>query len=395
VTRPLADTRDSDVGVGTRLEGASIVEPAGRFRCYLGAAPGVRKTYAVLNEGHRRKQRGTEVVVGFVECHGRPFTEQLVDGLEVVEHQVVEFQGRHCREMDLGAILKRHPDVVLVDELAHINVAGSERNQKRWQDVMDLLNAGINVITTVNIRHLEGMADAVEEFTNLPIRERVPDWVLRRADQIELVDSSPEQLRRRLLHGNICPTEQVPRELGGFFRRDNLIALREMALRFVADESDIKLLNTLRGYEPSNRFEASERILVAVTGAPGTEVIVHRASRMARRMKADLQVVHIVSGENIHAHSDGRLAALRQLAFDVGGEWNEYHADDAARGLVEFASTRNITQIVVGSSGPTRRREWFGGGSFARNVTRIAADAAIDIHIVARRAPGHSFDGRQ
>ena len=203
----------------TQTDTADSVEPAGHFRLYLGAAAGVGKTYAMLNEGHRRKQRGTDVIIGFVECHRRPLTEDLISDLEVVPSKAVEYRGTVFEEMDLDAVLARHPKVALVDELAHTNVPGSSHNKKRWQDIMELLDAGIDVITAVNIQHFESIADAVEQITGVPIRERVPDWVLRKADQIELVDSSPEQLRRRMLHGNIYPPEKVPQGSDQFFSR--------------------------------------------------------------------------------------------------------------------------------------------------------------------------------
>src|SRR5580693_7665325 len=231
----------SDVAAA-ESEAAGEVEQVGPFRIYLGAAPGVGKTYAMLSEGHRRRGRGTDVVVGFVESYGRPHTEELINGLEIIPRKVVDYRGRRLQEMDLDAVLRRHPDVALVDELAHTNVPGSGRHEKRWQDVVDILGAGISVITTVNIEHLESIADAVEPLTGTKVRERIPDSVVRKADQVELIDSSPEQLRRRLLHGNIYPKDRIPQALTHFFRTDNLIALRELALRFVADESDEELL---------------------------------------------------------------------------------------------------------------------------------------------------------
>ncbi len=324
------------------------------------------------------------MVIGFVECHGRPLTEHLMEGLEMVERRVVEYRGTRFEEMDLEATLARHPGVALVDELAHTNVPGAGRNEKRWQDVMELLHAGIDVITTVNIQHLEGIADAVEEITNIPVRERVPDWVIRKADQIELVDSSPEQLRR-LLHGNVYPAEQIPFALNNYFGKDNLVALRELALRFLADESDVELLNYLRGRSSANRFETKERILVAVTAAPGTEAMIRRASRMASRMKADLQTLHIVTRDNVRPRASEQWIALRQLGADVGAEWNEIRSDDPAGALIDFARSREITQIVVGSSQRSRRQEWMGGGSFVRKVSRLAGEAEIDVHIIARR----------
>jgi two-component system sensor histidine kinase KdpD len=358
------------------------VEPAGHFRLYLGAAAGVGKTYAMLNEGHRRKQRGTDVVIGFVECHKRPNTEELIKDLEEVPRRPVEYRGTVFEEMDLDAVLRRHPKVALVDELAHTNVPGSGHNEKRWQDVMDLLGAGIDVITTVNIQHLESIADAVEQITGVPIRERVPDWVLRKADQIELVDSSPEQLRRRMLHGNIYPPEKVPKALTNFFREDNLMALRELALRFLADETEEELLEHLKVRQAGVLWETSERILVGVTGAPGTDVIVRRASRMASRIKAELHVLHIVANEGSGRSKDRQLELLRQLTTDVGAHWNEVQADDPAQALFEFARAH---QIVVGSSGRSRWQELKGGGSIVRKISVLAAPAGIDVHIIARR----------
>src|SRR5271154_2572270 len=298
-----------------------VVEAAGHFRVYLGAAAGVGKTYAMLNEGRRRRDRGTDVVIGFVESHGRERTEAMIGDLEVVPRQKVDYRGSVLEEMDLDAVLQRHPKVALVDELAHTNVPGSGRNEKRWQDVMEVLSAGIDVITTVNIQHLESIADAVEQITGVPIRERVPDWVLRKADQIELVDSSPEQLRRRMLHGNIYPPEKVPKALANFFREDNLMALRELALRFLADETEEELLEHLKDRHAGVLWETSERILVGVTAAPGTDVIVRRASRMASRIKAELHVLHIVSGEDNGRKDEKQLSTLRQLATDVGAHW--------------------------------------------------------------------------
>src|SRR5580698_4541979 len=267
---------------------AGEVEPAGHFRIYLGAAPGVGKTYAMLSEAQRRRGRGADVVAAFVETYGRPLTEELMNGLEVIPRKVVDYRGTRLEEMDLDAVLSRRPEVALVDELAHTNVPGSGRHEKRWQDVLDILGAGIGVITTVNIQHLESIADEVEQMTGTPVKERIPDWVLRKANQIELIDSSPEQLRRRMVHGNIYPPDKVPKALTHFFRTDNLIALRELALRFVADESDEELVEHLRLHQPQTIWETTERIMTAVTAEPGTDVLLRRAARIAFRLKADL-----------------------------------------------------------------------------------------------------------
>ncbi|MGO9342903.1 MAG: sensor protein KdpD [Acidimicrobiales bacterium] len=366
----------------------SVVQEAGRFRIYLGAVAGVGKTYAMLNEGKRRLERGTDIVIGFAECHGRAHTIEMCQGFEAVPRRVVEYRGTTFEEMDLDAVLARKPTVALVDELAHTNVPGSGRHEKRWQDVLELIEAGISVITTVNIQHLESLADAVEQISGIAVRERVPDWVVRSADQIELVDSSPEQLRRRMLHGNIYPREKVPQALTHFFKTENLAALRELALRFLADETDEDLLEYLRRHDVTRIWETTERILVCVTGAPGTDSLLRRSARLAARLKTELHVVH-VSGDTIMSKGNSAaIDALRKLSDDLGAQWDELAADDPAEAIVEYAKTHQITQIVLGSS---RRSRWqeMTRGEVVRRVLRNAHEAGIDVHVIARReAPG-------
>src|SRR3984957_12478818 len=365
-------------------EEADEVEPAGPFRIYLGAAPGVGKSYDMLSEAHRRLGRGADVVVGFVEAYGRPHTEELIDGLEVIPRQVVEYRGSRLEEMDLDAVLRRRPEVALVDELAHTNVPGSGPHEKRWQDVLDILGAGINVITTVNIQHLESIADDVEQMTVAKVRERVPDRVVRQADQIELADSSPEQLRRRMLHGNIYPKKKVPQALSHFFRTDNLIALRELALRFVADESDDELLDHLRQRQSQVLWETTERIMVAVSAEPGSDVLLRRAARIASRVKGELDVLHVVL-DDASPPSEGRsIDELRELAGNLGARWNEVQDDDPAQGIVSFARQHQITQIVIGSI----QRGWWhfaDGGPILRRVIHEAGASGIDVHIIAHQ----------
>lgn len=230
----------------TRQRHGSAAEPTAHFHVYVGAAAGAGTTVAMLEEGRRLRIGGTDVVVGFVETHGRPRTAALIRDLEVVPRKAVAFEGASLEEMDPRAVLERNPHVVLVDELAHINVPGSGGNEMRWQDVDELLGAGIAVNTTVSVQHLESVADAVEQLTGAKVEGRVPDWVVRRADKIELIDSSPEQLRRRLVHGNIYPPEHIQDALRHVFRSENLVALRELALRFVAGETEDELLEYLR-----------------------------------------------------------------------------------------------------------------------------------------------------
>jgi len=358
------------------------VGPTGRFRIYMGAAAGVGKTFAMLDEGWRRHRRGADVVIGFVETHGRPRTAELIRDLEVVPRKVVEYRGGTFEEMDLDAVLARHPEVALVDELAHTNVPGSGRHDKRWQDVIELLDAGIAVITTVNVQHLESIADAVEHMTGARVRERVPDWVVRRADQLELIDSSPEQLRRRLVHGNIYPPEKVEGALANFFKTENLVALRELALRFVADETEEELLDYLRGRDTGAVWDTRERIMVAVTGAPGTDNVVRRAARIAARTKGDFLAVHVVSAEQGGSRS---LDDLHKLADDLGAEWHQINRDDPARALVDFAEEHQVTQIVLGASRRSRWEEWTKGSVVSR-VIRFASDSDVDVHVIARRS---------
>jgi len=362
-----------------------VVEAAGRFRIYLGSAAGVGKTYAMLGEGQRRRGRGADVVIGFVETHGRQHTQDLIGGIEVVPRKIVEYRGSRLEEMDLDAVLARRPKIALVDELAHTNVPGSGPNEKRWHDVLDILAAGIDVITTVNVQHLESIADEVEHMTGARVRERVPDWVVRKADQIELVDSSPEQLRRRMIHGNIYPAERVPQALTHFFRTDNLTALRELALRFLADETDEELLERLKRHNVQTVWETAERIMVAVAAAPGSGALIRRAARIAARVRADLDVLHVVSADGCSPENVHRVAELRETAEDVGARWFEVQEDDTADAIARFARERQITQIVIGASRRGRWQQLAGGGSNVARVIRTAGAVGIDVHVIARR----------
>ncbi|HYA45050.1 MAG TPA: universal stress protein [Acidimicrobiales bacterium] len=395
--------KDAEANAGTAIQGgtepvpapragtfnddaAGVVAPAGHFRIYLGAAAGVGKTYDMLNEGKRRLKRGTDVVIGFVECHKRPLTEALVEGFEVVPRRRVEYRGTVFEEMDLDAVLRRNPKVALIDELAHTNVPGSGRYEKRWQDVLEVLDAGIDVISTVNIQHLESIADAVEQMTGIRVRERVPDWVVRKANQIELVDSSPEALRRRMLHGNIYPPDKVPYALGHFFQTDNLIALRELALRFLADETEEELLEHLKKHSERRLWETRERILVAVTTAPGTDILLRRAARLATRAKGELNVLHVVSSDATRPKDGQVRESLRKLATDLGAHWEEIQHNDPAEAITDFARDHQVTQIVIGSSQRNRWQELTGsGGAVVRRVIRRAGPLGIDVHVIARR----------
>jgi two-component system sensor histidine kinase KdpD len=367
------------------------VRPTGRFRVYLGAAAGVGKTCAMLDEGWRRFQRGSDVVAGFVETHKRPYTLEQLRDIPVVPRQQVEYRGSVWEEMDLDAVLARKPEVALVDELAHTNVPGSGRHEKRWEDVLEILDAGIAVITTVNVQHLESLADPVERITGVSVRERVPDWVVRKADQIELIDSSADQLRRRMLHGNIYPSEKVPAALNGFFRAENLAALRELSLRFVADETEEELLDYLRTRGAAGKlWETTERIMVAITGAPGNASVIRRAARIAARLKAPLIAVHVQSSD-----ADGRHSStdeLQDLVRAVGGTWQRLEGDDVAKTIFAAAVDQQITQIVLGTSRLTRWQSMT-RGSVIQAILRMASENDVDVHVIARRdEPGDRPD---
>src|ERR1022692_4521523 len=257
-------------------------EGRGQLRIYLGSAAGVGKTFAMLNGGHRRQERGTEVVVAFVETHGRQHTAALLGGLEIMPRARLAYRDTFFEEMDIDAVLARAPEIALVDEFAHTNVPGS-RNAKRWQDVEELLQAGIDVISTVNIQHLESLNDVVEKITGVPQRETVPDAVVRAADQVELVDMTPEVLRRRMAHGNIYPAEKIDAALTHYFRAGNLAALRELALLWLADKVDEGLQDYRAAHHIQGTWEARERVVVALTGGPEGDTLIRRAARIAAR----------------------------------------------------------------------------------------------------------------
>ena len=352
----------------------------GQLRVYLGAAPGVGKTYKMLEEGNRRAERGTDVVVGYVETHGRPHTEAMVGDLEVVPRTTVSYRGVTFTEMDVDAILARRPEVVLVDELAHTNVPGS-RNAKRWQDLQELLDAGITVIATLNIQHLESINDVVQQITGIPQRETVPDAVVRRAEQIELVDMTPEALRRRMAHGNIYKPEKIDAALGNYFRIGNLTALRELALLWVADKVDEQLDRYRADHQIQATWETRERVVVALTGGPEGDTLIRRAARIAARTKgADLLAVHVSRSDGLASGADpANLARQRTLVESVGGTYHQVVGNDIPRALLDFARGVNATQLVLGASRRSRLAHMFSPGV---GVTTTAESGTIDVHLV-------------
>ncbi|MBB5776329.1 ATP-binding protein [Nonomuraea jabiensis] len=366
----------------------------GRLRVYLGAAPGVGKTYAMLSEGRRGMERGRDVVVGFVETHGRARTAALLQGMEVIPRRTMTHRGATFTELDAEEVIARGPKVALIDELAHTNVPGS-RNVKRWQDIDDILDAGIDVISTVNIQHLESVNDVVQEITGVPQRETVPDEVVRRADQVELIDMSPEALRRRLAHGNVYAPAKVDAALSNYFRVGNLTALRELALLWVAGKVDDQLDRYRAEHGIATIWEARERVVVALTGGPEGDTLVRRAARIAARTKgADLLAVHVTSADGLTGADPAGLARQRTLVESMGGTYHQVVGDDIPQALLDFARGVNATQLVLGASRRGRFAQIFSRGV---GVETTARSGSIDVHMIThdevrkgRRRPARS-----
>ncbi|WBB78519.1 DUF4118 domain-containing protein [Micromonospora sp. WMMD882] len=363
--------------------------PRGELRIYLGAAPGVGKTYAMLEEAQRRAERGTDVVVGLAETHGRPHTAAMIGDLEIVPRRTLHYRDAEFTEMDLDAVLARRPEVAVVDELAHTNVPGS-RHDKRWQDIQELLDAGITVLTTVNIQHLESLNDVVAQITGTTQRETVPDAVVRAAEQVELVDMTPEALRRRMAHGNIYRPDRIDAALGNYFRLGNLTALRELALLWLADKVDAQLDAYRSQQGISATWEARERVVVALTGGPEGETLIRRAARIAARGKgADLLAVHVARSDGLAGADPAQLARQRVLAESLGGTYHHVLGTDVPAALLDFARGVNATQLVLGASRRGRFAQLFSRGV---GVTTTALSGPIDVHLVTHPEAGR---GRQ
>ena len=356
----------------------------GRLRVLLGAAPGVGKTYAMLDEGKHLRAGGSDVVIAVVETHGRAATAAMTEGLEVVPRHYVERRGIELPEMDLDEVLARHPDVALVDELAHTNAPGS-RNEKRWQDVEELLEAGIDVISTVNIQHIESLNDVVEQITGVPQRETVPDTVLRRASQVEVVDLAPQALRDRLSSGKVYPAERIDAALSNYFRLGNLTALRELALLWVADEVDHALADYRSEHGIDSRWEARERVVVALTGGREGETLLRRGARIAVRAGGgELLAVHVTTEDGLRSPHPGELARQRGLVDKLGGSFHQLVGDDIPETLIEFAKSVNATQLVIGASRRGKLSRLLTGHDVEADIIR--ASGAIDVHIVSHDA---------
>jgi two-component system, OmpR family, sensor histidine kinase KdpD len=364
----------------------------GELRIYLGAAPGVGKTYTMLEEAHRRADRGTDVVVALVETHGRKHTQAMIGDLEVVPRKTIWYRGAEFTEMDVDAVLARKPELAVVDELAHTNVPGS-RNAKRWQDVQELLDAGISVLSNINVQHLESLNDVVAQITGIEQRETVPDAVVRAAEQVELVDMTPEALRRRMAHGNIYRPEKIDAALGNYFRTGNLTALRELALLWLADKVDDQLDKYRADHHINATWETRERVVVALTGGPEGETLIRRAARIAARNKgSDLMAVHVIRSDGLAGADPAALARQRVLVESLGGSYHQVVGSDIPRALLDFARAVNATQIVLGASSRGKLAQIFSAGV---GVTTTALSGSIDVHLVTHERAGQGRRARR
>jgi two-component system, OmpR family, sensor histidine kinase KdpD len=351
----------------------------GKLRIYLGAAAGVGKTYKMLEEGYRRRSRGTDVVIGLVETHGRPDTAAQIRDLPVVPRRMISYRQGSLEEMDVDAVLSRHPAVALVDELAHTNVPGS-RNAKRWQDVQELLQAGIDVISTVNIQHLASLNDVVKQITGVRQQETIPDAVVREANQIELVDMTPEALRRRMAHGNIYPPAAIDTALANYFRPGNLGALRELALLWMADRVDEDLADYRARHGIRQPWETKERVVVALSGGAEGDPLIRRGARMAARMHGDLLAVHVRTPDGTVQPNTKALDGQRGLLAEMGGSYSDVTGPDVPSALLSFAVAEDATQLLLASSRHSSLYH-LTHGSVTTEVIRRAGP--IDVHVIS------------
>ncbi len=350
------------------------------FKLFVGYAPGVGKTYGMLSEAIRRHSRGEDVVIGIIESHGRKATADLASQLETVPRRKLPYKGALFEEMDVDAILTRKPQVALVDELAHTNIDGS-KHAKRYEDVFELLDAGIDVLSTMNSQHLESVTPMVQGITGITVRETVPDWVLKRVDEVVMSDLTPEALQNRMRRGDVYPLERVERALGNFFRPSNLIALRELALRHVAQAVD-RSLETYMDKEDSGRnLGVRERIAVCISSNPAAQYLIARGARMAQGIDAELYVLYIDMGQDDNERDQKTLAANLRFAENVGAQVVQVKGSDVAETVAQFVKEKHITQVVFGRSATRGWRKYL----YFSAIHRFLRDApAVDVHIVTQ-----------
>jgi two-component system sensor histidine kinase KdpD len=367
-------------------EWLEAVSPApksrGIFKLFLGYAPGVGKTYNMLSEAIRRKSRGEDVIIGIVESHGRKGIQELASQLDAAKRKGLDYKGTHFEEMDVEAILERKPAVVLVDELAHTNIPGS-KHRKRYEDVQDLLAAKIDVLSTLNIQHIESLAPTVRAITGITVRETVPDWVPLSASETVMVDLTPEALHNRMKRGDVYSQEKVEQSLKNFFRRGNLIALRELALRQVAEQVDRSLESYMGAKEIQENWGVRERIAVCVSGSPSGQYLIARAARMARRMDAELFVVHVKRELAPREENPQILEANLRFADNLGAQVVRLNGKSVADSIAEFVRVRHITQVVFGRAAIHDWRKYL----YLSVVHRFLRESPpVDVHIVTQDA---------
>ena len=353
----------------------------GVLKLFLGYAPGVGKTYSMLTEAIRRHSRGEDVVVGVVETHGRKGIAELVPQLDAVPRKKIEYKGTVFEEMDVDAIIARHPAVALVDELAHTNIPGS-KHRKRYEDVLELLNANIDVLSTVNIQHIESIAPTVNAITGIVVRETVPDWVLQLSDETVMVDLTPEALHNRMKRGDVYNQNKVEQSLRNFFRRGNLIALRELALRQVAEQVDRSLSTYMDEKEIQENWAVRERIAVCISANPRAQYLLARAARMARRMDAELYAVHVDLGNGATSARDEKaLAANLQFAESLGAKAVRLKGTSVPDAAAQFVRDKHVTQMIFGRSAVEGWQKLL----YMNAISRFLRDApAVDVHIVTQ-----------
>ena len=354
----------------------------GVFKLFLGYAPGVGKTYNMLSEAIRRHSRGEDVVVGVIETHGRKPITELAARLDPVPRRQLEYKGTIFEEMDVDAIIARQPQVVLVDELAHTNIDGS-KHSKRYQDVMDILDHKIDVLSTMNVQHIESLAPTVQRMTGVPVRETVPDWVIQRAGEIVMADLTPEALQTRMRRGDIYPQERIERALTNFFRAGNLIALRELALRQVAQAVDKTLESYLAAERLERRPDVRERIAVCISSNPAAQYLIARGARMAQAMDAEFYVVYVDIGSDTSPEDRRTLADNIQFAENLGAAVVRRPGKSVAEQVAAFVRESHITQVVFGRSASSGWRKYL----YLSAIHKFLRDApAVDVHIVTQEA---------
>jgi two-component system sensor histidine kinase KdpD len=362
------------------LEAAETAKTGGIFKLFLGYAPGVGKTYSMLSEAIRRKNRGEDVVIGIIETHGRKGVVELAQQLETVPRKKLEYKGTTFEEMDLEAILARRPAVVLVDELAHTNIEGS-KHSKRYEDVLEIVEAGICVLSTMNVQHLESVAPSVQRISGITVRETVPDWVMKRVTEVVMADVTPEALQTRMRRGDIYPLDRVERALSNFFRPAHLIALRELALREVAQEVDRSLEPYLGKEESDRNLAVRERFAVCISSNPSAQYLIARAARMARRLDAELYVLYIDIGVDESESNQRTLEANLRLAEDVGAQVVRMASRSVAEPVAQFVREKHITQVVFGRSAVKGWKRYL----YLNTIHKFLRDAPpVDVHIVTQ-----------